>query len=508
MALKFYNFLTRKKENFKSLRPKQVGFYACGPTVYDYAHIGNLRTYIFEDVLKRTLEYNGYQVNHIVNITDVEDKIIRESQKSGKSISDFVKPYEKAFFEDLKKLNIEKASKYPKATKHIKEMIKIISALLKKGFAYESDGSIYFDISKFRPYGKLSGLKNRELKAGARVDVDEYDKASAEDFVLWKGIKGTAPSKDGARLVPSGREPSWNADFKSGRLAPLMRGEVRPGMMPGRPGWHIECSAMSMKYLGETFDIHGGAVDLLFPHHENEIAQSEGATGKPFVKYFIEGEHLSVNGEKMSKSLGNIFNLRDLETKDFDPLALRYLSLTAHYRSKLNFTWESLRASQNALEKLKEAVKEIQFPKSDFKNPRSRTSRNEIGFRTSEAGLVEKYKKEFLNYINDDMDMPRAVALLWDVVKSEKLNSKTKYDLIIDFDKVLGLNFGKISARGGSASGGKSEKIPAEVLKLAKERGEYRQEKNFAKSDELRKKVESLGWLIDDSPSGPKLKQK
>ncbi|MDO8443527.1 MAG: cysteine--tRNA ligase, partial [Candidatus Azambacteria bacterium] len=328
MAVKLYNFLTRKKETFKSLRPKQVGFYACGPTVYDYAHIGNLRTYIFEDILKRTLEYNEYKVNLVVNITDVEDKIIRESAKAGKSISDFVKPYEKAFFDDLKKLNIEKAWKYPKATKHIKEMLKIISALLKKGLAYESGGSIYFALSKFKSYGKLSGLKNRELKTGARVDVDEYDKTNAEDFVLWKAAKNN--------------EPSWNASFGK-----------------GRPGWHIECSAMSMRYLGETFDIHGGAIDLLFPHHENEIAQSEGATGKPFVKYFIEGEHLSVNGEKMSKSLGNIFNLRDLEAKKFEPLAFRYLALTAHYRSKLNFTWESLQASQNALNNLQEAVIKI-----------------------------------------------------------------------------------------------------------------------------------------------------
>lgn len=463
MAVKFYNFLVRKKENFKSLRPRQVGFYACGPTVYDYAHIGNLRTYIFEDILKRTLEYNGYKVNQVVNITDVEDKIIRESQKAGKSIADFVRPYEKAFFEDLKKLNIEKASKYPKATRHIKDMIKLITALLKNGLAYKAGGSVYFDISKFKQYGKLSGLSATGGPASgwknkSRIDADEYDKTNAEDFVLWKAVKNG--------------EPSWKASFGK-----------------GRPGWHIECSVMSMKYLGETFDIHGGAVDLLFPHHENEIAQSEGATGKTFVKYFVEGEHLSVNGEKMSKSLGNIFNLRDLETKKFDPLAFRYLVLTAHYRSKLNFTWESLQAAQNALNNLYEAVVRLKHLKSDFEIPRS---------RTSEAGLEIKFKNKFLSYINNDMDMPRALALLWEIIKSEKLNPKTKHDLIIDFDKVFGLNLAKI----------KLEKIPAIVLKLIKERETYRKEKNFAKSDELRKKIESLGWLIDDSPSGPKLKQK
>ena len=284
MALELYNNLTHKKQQFRPLRDKRVGLYTCGPTVYNYAHIGNLRTYIFEDFLKRTLEYNGYKVKHVMNITDVEDKIIHESTKAKKSIFNFVKPYEKAFFEDLKKLNIEKAYKYPKATQHIKEMIKIIETLLKKGSAYRIKNSVYFDIFKFKNYGRLSNLKKRKLRAGARVNADEYEKTEAEDFVLWKETKAG--------------EPSWNAPFGK-----------------GRPGWHIECSAMSMKYLGETFDIHAGAVDLIFPHHENEIAQSEAATGKLFAKYFIEGEHLLVDGEKMSKSLDNIYTLRNIETK-------------------------------------------------------------------------------------------------------------------------------------------------------------------------------------------------
>ena len=454
MALKFYDFLTHKKEKFKSLRPKQAGFYACGPTVYNYAHIGNLRTYIFEDVLKRTLEYSGYKVKYVMNITDVEDKIIRDSKKAKKNISDFVKPYEKAFFEDLKKLNIEKAYKYPKATRHIREMTKIIEALLKKGSAYKINNSIYFDIFKFKSYGKLSGLKSRELKAGARVDVDEYDKADAEDFVLWKAAKAG--------------EPSWNAPFGK-----------------GRPGWHIECSAMSMKYLGKTFDIHAGAVDLIFPHHENEIAQSEESTGKPFVKYFIEGEHLSVNGKKMSKSFGNVYTLRNIETEGFDPLAFRYLVLTAHYRSKLNFTWESLEAAQNAFEKLKDFVINLKDQ-----------SRSDVLIHSNKK-IIDQFKKKFLNYINNDLEMPSALALLWDAIKSEKLNPKTKCDLIIDFDKVFGLNLSKI----------KIEKIPAAILKLTKEREKYRQEKNFKKADEFRKKIESFGWLVEDSPSGPKLKK-
>ena len=456
MPLYLYNNLTRKKQLFKPLKDKIAGLYACGPTVYNYAHIGNLRTYIFEDVLKRALEYNGYKVKYVMNITDVEDKIIRESKIAKKSIFDFVRPYEKAFFDDLKKLNIEKAYKYPKATRHIKEMIKIISALLKKGLAYKNNDSIYFDVSKFKKYGRLSGIKTRELKAGVRIDADEYIKENAEDFALWKAAK------------PG--EPSWNAPFGK-----------------GRPGWHIECSAMSMKYLGETFDIHAGAVDLIFPHHENEIAQSEGATGKSFVKYFIEGEHLLVEGEKMSKSLGNIYTLRDIEAKGFDPLAFRYLSLTAHYRSKLNFTWQSLQAAQNALDKLREIV-------AKTKNEQKQHSDILQNVRM----LKKQFSEEFKKYVNDDMDMPRALALLWNIAKAEKLDAKTKYNLIIDFDKVFGLNLEKI----------KNEKIPALVLKLAKEREKYRKEKNFAKSDELRKKIESLGWSIEDASSGSKLKRK
>ncbi len=454
--LKLYNHLIHKVEAFKPLRPKQVRLYACGPTVYNYAHIGNLRTYIFEDVLRRAFEYAGYKVRHVMNITDIEDKIIRDAKKSKKTIYEFTEPYEKAFFGDLKKLNIEPAFKYPKATGHITEMIKTISALLKNGLAYKANGSVYFSISKFIKYGRLSGLKSRELKVGARVDVDEYTKENAEDFVLWKAAKVG--------------EPWWRAPF----------GE-------GRPGWHIECSAMSMKYLGPTFDIHAGGVDLIFPHHENEIAQSEGATGKPFAKYFVEGEHLLVNGEKMSKSLGNVFTLRDIEVKGFDPLAFRYLTLTAHYRSKLNFTWESLEAAQNALDKLRDSV--IEIKNESKKHP----------YKLENISMLQKrFSEKFRKYINNDLDMPRALALLWEIMKSEKLNSKTKYNLIIDFDKVLGLNLADV----------KTEKIPAVILKLAKDREKYRQEKDFKKSDEIRKKIESLGWLVEDTPQGPVLKKK
>ncbi|MEK7481885.1 MAG: cysteine--tRNA ligase, partial [Patescibacteria group bacterium] len=316
--IKFFNTLTRKKQIFKPLYDKRVGLYTCGPTVYDYAHLGNLRTYIFEDILRRTLKYNGYKIKQVMNITDVEDKIIGKMRQENKKLPEITEPYTKIFFGDLKKLNIEKAEVYPKATGHIKEMIVLIKKLMAKKIAYQGeDGSIYFNIAKFKNYGRLSQLKKRELKTGVRIFADEYNKEQAQDFVLWKAKKIG--------------ELFWPSPF----------GE-------GRPGWHIECSAMSVKYLGKTLDIHAGAVDLIFPHHENEIAQSEAAFGKKFANFWLHAEHLLVNGQKMAKSLNNFYTLRDLENKNlprsdakhllrrFNPLAFRYLALTSHYRSKLN----------------------------------------------------------------------------------------------------------------------------------------------------------------------------
>src|SRR3989344_5943968 len=310
--IKLYNTLTRKKELFKPLKKGVVRMYTCGPTVYGYVHIGNFRSFIFEDILRRVLQTRSYKVKHIMNVTDVDDKTIIASQKAGKELGEFTKFYEKTFEEDLKKLNILSPTKpLARATEHIPEMVALIQKLLQRKYAYEKDGSVYFDVSRFARYGKLAHLDKKGLKAGARVDVDEYAKNAAQDFALWKA------KKDG--------EPSWPAPF----------GE-------GRPGWHIECSSMSLTYLGQPFDIHAGGVDLIFPHHENEIAQSEAAIGKPFVRYWLHGEHLLVDGHKMSKSLGNAFTLRTLEEKGFSPLDFRYLTLSAHYRSKLNFTWQSL----------------------------------------------------------------------------------------------------------------------------------------------------------------------
>jgi len=444
MALELYNTLTRKKEIFKPIKNKTVGLYACGPTVYDRVHIGNLRTYVFEDLLKRTLEYNDYTVKLIMNITDVEDKIIKKMQMENKSLKEATEPYTDLFFKDIKKLNIEKASEYPKATEHIKEIIKLIEILLEKKMAYKGeDDSIYFNIKKFKNYGALSQLDQRELKYGARISADEYGKENISDFVLWK--------------IAKPNEPSWDAPFGK-----------------GRPGWHIECSAMSMKYLGETFDIHVGTVDLIFPHHENEIAQSEAVTGKKFVNYWIEGEHLLVNNKKMSKSLNNFYTLEDIEKKGFNPLVFRYLTLGTHYGSKLNFTWESLENAQNAFERLKNIISEIK----------------------NEGDINKAYLKKFETAINADLNMPEALAILWKLVRDK--NAEGKYKTIEKVDEIFGLDLLK------------KEKIeiPKEVQKLSDEREQAREEKNWSRADELRDQIESLGWTVEDKPKGPTLKKK
>ena len=456
-----YNALSRRKEIFKPIRKAWVGLYTCGPTVYNFAHIGNLRTYIFEDVLRRTLEYGGYKVRHVMNLTDVDDKIIRDAAKKGETIFDFVKPYEKVFFDDLAKLNIVPAWRYPKATDHIKEMIVIIKKLLAKKLAYRADGSVYFDISAFKQYGTLSRLGERSLKAGAasgHVDADEYAKLDVQDFVLWKGKKDN--------------EPSWPAPF----------GE-------GRPGWHIECSAMSMKYLGNTFDIHGGGVDLIFPHHENEIAQSEGATGKPFVRFFMEGEHLLVNGEKMSKSLGNVCTLRDFEMRKLNPLSFRYLALTSHYRSKLNFTWESLEAAHHSLDRLTDMVRSLKAEK------RTRT-------QIKKKINLEPYRKRFEQACTDDLNIPKMIAVLWKMIHEyhktpERYDTSNILSVLYDMDRILGFGLKEISLA----------KIPEHVIKLAHEREAWRKQKEWKKADEVREKIKHAGYSVEDSLDGPRIKE-
>ena len=454
--LYLYNYLTRKKEPFKPLKRGQVGLYTCGPTVYNFAHIGNLRTYVFEDVLRRTLEYSGYRVRHVMNLTDVDDKTIRDSEEACVSLAAFTEKYTNFFFEDVKQLNILPAWKYPKATAHIKEMTALIAVLLKKGIAYRAEDGVYFDISKFKTYGKLSRVKDRSLKAGTRVAADEYDKNETHDFALWK--------------LKSGNEPSWPAPF----------GE-------GRPGWHIECSAMSMKYLGPSFDIHAGGVDLIFPHHENEIAQSEGAIGKLFVKYFVEGEHLLVDGKKMAKSLGNFFTLRDIETKGFNPLAFRYLILTAHYRSKLNFTWESLKAAEESLRRLQEFIRDLKVRKREKRKTKPLT----------------EFKKAFETAIFDNLDTPRALAVIWKLIREHNktpgsFDARAVLKLLFSLDEVLGLRLKDV----------KAEVIPPTIAKLVKRREALRKSGNWAEADKIRDKLASLGWRVKDTEIGSQLSKK
>ncbi len=444
--LKLFNTLSRRIEIFKPLKNNEVGLYTCGPTVYDHMHIGNLRTFLFSDILYRVLSANGYNVRFIQNITDIDDKIINKAKSSGLSIEEITQEYTKFYFEDLRKLNIIPADVYPKATEHVTKMIKYIEKLIKSGFAYvEKDGSVYFDISKFEDYGKLSGVKGRILKTGTRTLSDEYAKEDIQDFALWKSVN---PGE------PGGYDAPWGI---------------------GRPGWHIECSVMSTEYLGETFDIHGGGIDLIFPHHENEIAQSEGYTGKKFVNFFVHGEHILVNGKKMSKSLRNFFTLKDLEGQGSDPLALRYLVLTVHYRDKLNFTWESLKAAQNALNKLREEIRGWDKPK---------------------IGCAE-YEKEFLEAVNNDLNTPRAMAVMWEMVKSDYPTSAKAESLLV-MDKILGLKLDEYL--------GKPLEIPKKVQRLVEERENARKKEDFKKADSLRKEIKKLGYEIEDTEKGPQIK--
>ena len=443
MVLKLYNTLSRKKEMFKPIHKDFVGIYSCGPTVYNYAHIGNLRTYLFNDILKRTLIFLEYKVKHVMNITDVDDKTIKESVKEKTSLKEFTKKYEKIFLDDLEKLNIIKPNYILRATESIREMIKIIDILLKKNYAYKTSDGIYFDISKFKDYGKLARLEKIKDKR-ERVKNDEYDKENAQDFALWK-----FHTKEDGNVF-------WNTAF--GR---------------GRPGWHIECSAMSMKILENPFDIHTGAIDLIFPHHTNEIAQSEAATGKKFVNYWLHAGFLTMKEGKMSKSLGNILYLKDLEEKNFSPMEYRYMCLTTHYRAPLMFSLENLEAAKNSYNRLKNIVSELK----------------------DNGKTNKKYLAEFKKAIEDDLDMPNALQVLWKLVRDEKAEGKLK--TIEKIDKVFGLKLLE------------QEKIviPLEIKRLLKKREEARKEKNWKVADNIRKKINELGFVIDDSDDGSKVRK-
>lgn len=449
MSFTIFNTLSREKEIFEPIKLGHVGMYTCGPTVYNYLHIGNWRAYIFADLLRRFLEYRDYEVVHIMNITDVDDKTIRVSQEQSKTLKEFTEFYTEGFFKDRDALNILPASKYTKATGYINEMVSLIKKLEEKGFAYKtSDGSIYFDIHKDKEYGKLSHFKLSELKENAdnRLSKDEYEKENAQDFALWK---------------------AWSADD----------GDVfwETELGKGRPGWHIECSAMSMSNLGESFDIHTGGVDNMFPHHENEIAQSECATGEIFAKYFMHNEHLMVDGQKMSKSLNNFYTVNDLINKGIDPIAFRFWLYTSNYSTRTNFTIDTVTGSQTALQRLRDSF---------------------ISLGEDLGGKINNdYKAHFIEFLDNNLDSPKALTVVWDLLKDNSISNKDKRATLLDFDKVLGLGLDKI----------KKEEVPEEIKILVLNREEVRRQKDWAKSDELRKEINNLGYDIKDTEDGPKI---
>ncbi len=461
-----YNTLGRKKELFAPIDPPRVGMYACGPTVYDYQHIGNMRRYVGDDVLKRLLGFNGLEVKHVMNITDVghltsdadsgEDKLEKSAKEKGKTAFEIAKFFEEDFFKQTDALNILRPNIICRATEHIAEQIALIKKLEENGYTYKTDDGIYFDTSKLKDYGKLTGGKEG-IKPGARIDV--VGKKHPTDFALWK-----FSPKDSKRQMEW--ESPWGVGF---------------------PGWHLECSAMSMKYLGETFDIHTGGVDHIAIHHTNEIAQSEGVTGKEPVKYWIHYEFLQVDGQKMSKSLKNTYTVDDVKKKGFDPMALRYLYLTAYYRDPLNFTWKSLEAAQSALEKLRTQVVSL-------KNQEPRTT---ISQEKNEK--VNEFRDKFIQAVNDDVNTATGLAVMWEMLKSN-VPSEDKYDLAITFDEILGLELGEYSKPVVS--------IPQEVKKLVAEREKLRKEGNFAQADKVRIKIEEKGFVIEDTTEGSRLTPK
>jgi len=465
--LSFFNTLSRQVEEFHPLEGNKVRLYMCGPTVWNFAHIGNFRTFIFGDVLRRYLKHKGYELTHVFNLTDVDDRIINESAKQNINIDQFTAPYIQYFWEDFDALGNERPEITPRATHHIPEMVKIISKLLENGHAYESDGSIYYRILAFPDYGKLSKINFSGNIAGGseRVDTDKYEKEDARDFALWK-------------LVGADEQPGWDA--------PIGR---------GRPGWHIECSAMSMKYLGETFDIHAGGMDLQFPHHENEIAQSEGATGKLFAKYWLHSEFLKIDDVTMSKSKGNFFTFRDLRDQGYSPLAIRYLLLSVPYRKQLNFTFEGLQGAESTIERLQNFRRLV------------RDAKTEAGSDATVVALVDGALNEFEASMDDDFNTANALAAMHNLVREIntvlsndglKADDRTAVLAAIEkFDSVLGI-FGEE----------KEVMLDADIDALIAERQTARQQRNFKRSDEIRDLLAEKGIILEDTKDGVRWKRK
>ena len=451
--MKVFNSLTRQNEDLKPIADNTIRLYTCGPTVYNFAHIGNFRAYTFEDILRRVIQFNGMKIKQVMNLTDVDDKTIKGANAAGVKLTDYTKTYKDAFFADLKKLNIQSAEVYPAATDHIPEMIDLVADLVKKGIAYQSeDGSVYFNVRKFPGYGKLAHIDFDHQQTGARCASDEYDKENVGDFALWKAWE----ESDG----PVAWDSPWGK---------------------GRPGWHIECSAMSMKYLGETFDLHTGGIDNLFPHHENEIAQAEASTGTEFVKTWMNCAHLRVNGEKMSKSLGNFFTLRDLLEKGYTGREIRYVLINAHYRSGLNFAFTALDDARKSLARIDACVEQA-----------------------TEGAVPEwaqKHLEDFAAAVNDDLNIPSAFAALFALVRDA--NGKGAAGTLGVFkrmDEVLGIIFFENKK--------KTVEIPADIQAMLDQRADARKAKNWAESDRLRDALAAAGWLVKDSKDGQTVTQK
>jgi len=463
MALNLFNTLSRKKEEFKPIKPGFVGLYCCGPTVYWHQHIGNMRTYVFEDILKRVLLYNGFKVKHVINVTDVghltsdadegEDKLVKALKREGlpldkESMLKLANIYWEEFKDDFTKLHILPPDIWCKATEHVSDMLKLIEKIQKNGYSYSAGGNLYYDISKYEDYAKLGKLKLDEQKAGARVEID-VEKRNPQDFVLW-----FTESKFKGHIM------LWDSPWGT-----------------GWPGWHLECSAMSMKYLGDHFDIHCGGVDHIQVHHTNEIAQSEGATGKKWVNYWLHGEFLVSDKGKMAKSTGEFITLATLIDKGYDPLVYRYFCLTAHYRSKLSFSYDALESAKNSFNSFKERILEIK------ENLASKPKDND-------------YKWKFADAVADDLNMPIALSVVWDVIKDKDLGNNEKYELLLDFDKVLGFDIKDF----------KRTEISGGIQKLVDEREAARKAKDFKKSDEIRDKLKAQGIVLEDTPQGVRWK--
>jgi cysteinyl-tRNA synthetase len=482
MALKLFNTLSRSIQEFAPLDPsgKKVGMYCCGPTVYDFAHIGNWRTFVFGDLVRRYLEFKGYAVTHVMNITDVEDKIIKRVQESKTSLREFTVKYETAFLEDLKTLNCVRPQQMPRATEHVGEIIGLIEKLVARGIAYQAaDGSVYFSIEKYRGcgcvYGRLLKLNFEEMRAGERVRSDEYAKESVADFALWKA------------RVPEDGDVFWPSPW----------GE-------GRPGWHIECSAMSLKILGNSFDLHLGGEDLIFPHHEDEIAQSEGATGQPFVKYWLHGAHLLVEGKKMSKSLGNFFTLRDLLAKGFTGREIRYLLLTAHYRETFNFTLEGLAGARTALARIDECLGKLREIASQPLTRPPDTLSPPGGERDGARG-ASKMISDFTTALDDDLNISAAWGAVFEWIR--ELNRRLAESSLTALEAGAALAaWSQIDSVLGLGAPAETE-APSGIVALLDARQAARKAKDFKRADAIRDELKAKGWVIEDTQKGPKLKR-